>query len=94
MKKIFEFEWSDELGQAWMNVDNLQACLDNLCRPGLCKATAVTSETPAVEELENILDKEEDEYFEILPNGEIRSRGQTNNAKPITMREDLGGEYN
>ena len=49
-------------------------------------------------ELEDILEKEEDTPIEILPNGEIRALGGSSSAdlggrKPITMREDLGGEY-
>ena len=51
-----------------------------------------------IEELEAILDQEEEIPIEILPNGEIRARNQTNSSelggkKPLTMREDLGGEY-
>ncbi|MFA5291516.1 MAG: hypothetical protein WC496_00625 [Phycisphaerae bacterium] len=53
---------------------------------------------PTIEELEAILDKEEETPIEILPNGEIRAKGQTNSSelagkKPLTMRENLGGEY-
>ena len=51
-----------------------------------------------IRELEQLLDSEEDTPIEILPNGEIRERGGSDTAersfkKPITMREDLGGEY-
>ncbi|OGD69624.1 hypothetical protein A3E89_01965 [Candidatus Campbellbacteria bacterium RIFCSPHIGHO2_12_FULL_35_10] len=51
-----------------------------------------------IEELEAILDQEEEIPIEILPNGEIRARNQTDSSeiggkKPLTMREDLGGEY-
>ena len=53
---------------------------------------------PTIHELEQLLDSEEDEPIEILPNGEIRARGESDPAergykKPLTMREDLGGEY-
>ena len=53
---------------------------------------------PTIAELEQILEQEEEVPIEILPNGEIRAVGQTSSAelggkKPITMREDLGGEY-
>ncbi len=53
---------------------------------------------PTIEELESILDDEEDIPIEILPNGEIRALGRSDAAernfqKPLTMREDLGGEY-
>ena len=45
-----------------------------------------------------MLDAEEDTPIEILPNGEIRALGGSNASergfnKPLTMREDLGGEY-
>ena len=45
-----------------------------------------------------ILDNEESQEIEILPNGEIREKGgsslsETGGKKPLTMREDLGGEY-
>ena len=53
---------------------------------------------PTIEELERMLDAEEDTPIEILPNGEIRALGGSDPAerdfkKPLTMREDLGGEY-
>lgn len=53
---------------------------------------------PTIRELERLLESEEDTPIEILPNGEIRARGGSDNAerdykKPLTMREDLGGEY-
>ena len=53
---------------------------------------------PTIEELEQMLDSEEDVPIEILPNGEIRAIGDTDAEelgykKPLTMREDLGGEY-
>ncbi len=53
---------------------------------------------PSIAELEAILDSEEETPIEILPNGEIRAKGSTSSLelagrKPLTMREDLGGEY-
>ncbi|MXX62697.1 MAG: hypothetical protein F4112_03685 [Holophagales bacterium] len=53
---------------------------------------------PTIRELEALLESEEDEPIEILPNGEIRPRGGSDAAerrykKPLTMRENLGGEY-
>lgn len=53
---------------------------------------------PTIHELEAILDEEEDSPIEILPNGEVRAVGGSDLAergyrKPITMRENLGGEY-
>jgi hypothetical protein len=53
---------------------------------------------PTIQELENLLNSEEDTPIKILPNGEIRPADQTNPAdlgtrKPLTMRENLGGEY-
>ena len=56
------------------------------------------SQKPTIHELEAILDEEEDSPVEILPNGEVRAVGGSDAAerdyrKPITMRENLGGEY-
>jgi hypothetical protein len=52
---------------------------------------------PTILDLEAILDREEDTPIEILPNGEIRALGagskEIGGNKPLTMREDLGGEY-
>jgi hypothetical protein len=53
---------------------------------------------PTIKELESILDKEQEMEIEILPNGEVRAKGQSasqdlGGRKPLTMREDLGGEY-
>jgi hypothetical protein len=52
---------------------------------------------PTIKELEEILDSEEDTPIEILPNGEIRAQGrgasEIGGQKPLTLREDLGGEY-
>jgi hypothetical protein len=53
---------------------------------------------PTIAELETILQNEEEVPIEILPNGEVRAKGKTSAQelgarKPLTMREDLGGEY-
>lgn len=54
---------------------------------------------PTIAQLEAILEKEEEVEIEILPNGEVRAKGQSSpqelggRSKPLTMREDLGGEY-
>lgn len=53
---------------------------------------------PSIAELEAILQREDEVEIEILPNGEVRAKDQTSSAerggrKPLTMREDLGGEY-
>jgi hypothetical protein len=53
---------------------------------------------PSIDELMEILNNEESQEIEILPNGEIREKGasslwETGGKKPLTMREDLGGEY-
>ena len=51
-----------------------------------------------IDELEALLNSEQDTPIQILPNGEIREVGratsaETGNKKPLTMRENLGGEY-
>ncbi len=56
------------------------------------------SRKPTIHELEAILEEEEDVPIEILPNGEVRALGgstsaETNFRKPVTLQEDLGGEY-
>ena len=52
---------------------------------------------PTIQELEAILRDEESTPIEILPNGEIRAlgagSGELGGRKPLTMRENLGGEY-
>jgi len=53
---------------------------------------------PTIQELERLLNTEEDTPIQILPNGEIRAAGQAMGSdlagkKPLTMRENLGGEY-
>jgi hypothetical protein len=53
---------------------------------------------PTIAELEAILQNEEEIPLEILPNGEVREKDTTSaqelgGRKPLTMREDLGGEY-
>lgn len=53
-----------------------------------------------LDQLEKLLQRENDwdSVIEILPNGEIREKGTTSDKergerKPLTMRENLGGEY-
>lgn len=58
----------------------------------------MTTKKPTISELEQILASEQETPIEILPNGEVRARGQatlaeTGTLKPLTMRENLGGEY-
>lgn len=53
---------------------------------------------PTIAQLEAILENEEQVEIEILPNGEVRAKDGTSphelgGRKPLTMREDLGGEY-
>jgi hypothetical protein len=53
---------------------------------------------PTIQELEALLNTEEETPIQILPNGEIRPVGQvtaaeTGTKKPLTMKENLGGEY-
>lgn len=53
---------------------------------------------PTIDDLEKLLNSEEDTPIQILPNGEIREVGQASPTeigakKPLTMKENLGGEY-
>lgn len=53
---------------------------------------------PTIAELEAIFSQEDEVQIEILPNGEVRAVGdhtanELAGRKPLTMREDLGGEY-
>lgn len=47
----------------------------------------------SIDEIEKILMREDEEPLEIPPNGEIRRGGRKVTEKPLTMRENLGGEY-
>lgn len=48
----------------------------------------------SLEELEDMLKYDEDVPIEILPSGEIVRTGDTDREhKPLTYRENLGGEY-
>ena len=62
-----------------------------------CDPTSEARKIPSIEELERILNSEEELMIEILPNGSIAARqytdGERGNRKPLTMRENLGGEY-
>ena len=46
MKRVFEIEFPDELGEMWMNQDNLMLCINAYCEnnDGKIKATDITSE--------------------------------------------------
>lgn len=53
---------------------------------------------PTIADLEAILDREEQVEIEILPSGEVRAVGDSTvtergGRKPLTLRENLGGEY-
>ena len=61
---------------------------------------------PSIEELEQILNREDEEAITILPNGAVVSTNpdeivqawrhfglEPPKKKPLTMRENLGGEY-
>jgi hypothetical protein len=52
----------------------------------------------SIKELEALLNSEEETPIQILPNGEIREVGTVSASelgakKPLTLKEDLGGEY-
>ena len=48
---------------------------------------------PTIAELEAILESDAQAELEILPNGEIRRGGARVADKPLTFRDNLGGEY-
>ncbi len=55
-------------------------------------------EKMSIKQLEEILQHDDEVAIEILPNGEIRAKGttpedETKPFKPLTYRENLGGEY-
>ena len=57
-----------------------------------------TPKKPTIAELEKLLQSDDEVEIEILPNGEIRAKGQSTDKermgrKPLTYRENLGGEY-
>jgi len=51
----------------------------------------------SIDELEKLLSMEDQEELEILPNGTVRRLGvkarDASEPKPLTMKEQLGGEY-
>ena len=48
----------------------------------------------SIEKLENLLNRDDEIMLEILPNGEIRQSSEMKNVdKPLTLKENLGGEY-
>lgn len=56
----------------------------------------VTRRRPTLDELEGLLKSDEDVALTILPNGEVVASAEgvdTGGRKPLTMRENPGGEY-
>lgn len=56
------------------------------------------SKKPSIDELEKILNSEEETLIQIMPNGEVREASKTSSSelsgkKPLTFKENLGGEY-
>lgn len=53
----------------------------------------------SIDQLEKLLQRDDELMLEIMPNGEIREFSEEEQAavrsrrKPLTMRENLGGEY-
>lgn len=54
---------------------------------------------PSIDDLEKLLKREDEVMLEIMPDGEVREFSEEEKAevrskrKPLTMRENLGGEY-
>lgn len=62
--------------------------------PDKLNAEQHTQSRPTIEQIERMLNADDDVELEILPNGEIRTAdGKPTTRKPLTMRENLGGEY-
>lgn len=59
----------------------------------------MASKRMTIDELEKLLNREDECMLQILPNGEVREFNEKekaaarSNKKPLTMRENLGGEY-
>lgn len=54
------------------------------------------SKRPTIAELEAILNRDEEVEIVIMPNGEVREKAPNKGKaglKPLTYRENLGGEY-
>lgn len=55
--------------------------------------------TLSIDQIEKLLNREDEATIEILPNGEIREFSDEEkvearkNRKPLTMKQNLGGEY-
>ena len=56
MKRIFEIEFPNELGEMWMNQDNLMLCINAYCenKDGRIKATDVTGKVAYLSEDQNL----------------------------------------
>ena len=55
---------------------------------------ATKKRRPTIDELERILNSDDSQDVRILPNGEIRAyKRRRKKLKPLTMKNDLGGEY-
>ena len=48
---------------------------------------------PSIETLQALLKQESEVPLQIMPNGEVYQGGRKTKSKPITLKEDLGGEY-
>lgn len=94
-------ELIDEIHVDWLAKKKCKVC-DGTGQVNLDDVAIETGESTenqsTIAKLEALLDKDEDVEIEILPNGEIRSKGDSTSQerggrKPLTMRESLGGEY-
>lgn len=47
----------------------------------------------SIEELEKLLQRDDEQAIQILPNGQIVAVEGERMPRPLTMRENLGGEY-
>ena len=90
MKRIFEIEFPNELGEMWMNQDNLMLCINAYCenKDGKIKATDVTDKVAYLSEdqkLPKIPFNYEDECGEYT----AYSKGQQDMLKQVWRKVEM-----
>ena len=58
------------------------------------KEAVLEGRKPTIKELETLLNSEEENNIQILPNGEVRAAANNPGThKPLTLGVNIGGEY-